>query len=601
MIAVPEPGQGLTKTLQAVVTVILPRYPDLDPGVRAAVEQDVARYVARQIGSMPSFLRIPYRLALLAFDWLAAAVLRSPVPRPARGAQRSLPGVVERRADPRHARLRAADPQLGAAGVLRSSGGRATARRATIGERAPRGARLTRGLSTMCPAETRSDTVPPRTQVLVIGSGAGGAATAATLGGARLRGRGPRRRPESSTPARSRRTRPRRSRRLYRNGGVTPILGDADHRLRRGPLRRRLDRGQQRLLAPPAAGLATIAGAPTRCSPTSRPRSWSRTSSSSSATLSVSYLNAASAAQLGGLPPRHRGDGLAVRRGAALPEANPTAAARSRPGSKQSMQRTYIPKALAAGARLVPDCKARRLLHENGRVTGVLVQHCRNARADRAFESTPTRSSSAAAPCRRAALLRRSGITRNVGDNLCIHPMIKAAALFDEEIERAPGRPADLPGEGVLAEHHHRRLGVHARVSRHAAVGQLEGEPARHARLEPHGAVLRRHARHESRHASASCPVSTTASSFATASPRPIGRTSAMGWRTSARFSSPPARRRSIPRCARSRCCARPSSAAASSSSRSRSPRWACRPCTPSAAARWARIPTSAPPIRSAR
>lgn len=70
MIAVPEPGQGLTKTLQAVVGVILPRYPDLDPGVRVAVEQDVARYVARQIGSMPSFLRVPYRLALLAFDWL---------------------------------------------------------------------------------------------------------------------------------------------------------------------------------------------------------------------------------------------------------------------------------------------------------------------------------------------------------------------------------------------------------------------------------------------------------------------------------------------------------------------------------------------------
>jgi len=70
VIAVPEPGQGLTKTLQAVVTVILPRYPDLDPGVRVAVEQDVARYVARQIGSMPSFLRIPYRLALLAFEWL---------------------------------------------------------------------------------------------------------------------------------------------------------------------------------------------------------------------------------------------------------------------------------------------------------------------------------------------------------------------------------------------------------------------------------------------------------------------------------------------------------------------------------------------------
>jgi hypothetical protein len=64
------PRSGLTQTLQAVVAAILPQYPALDPAVRAAVEQEVTRYVARQIGAMPSFLRFPYRVALLTFDWL---------------------------------------------------------------------------------------------------------------------------------------------------------------------------------------------------------------------------------------------------------------------------------------------------------------------------------------------------------------------------------------------------------------------------------------------------------------------------------------------------------------------------------------------------
>ena len=67
MIAVPEPGQGLTKTLQAVVTVILPRYPDLDPGVRVAVERDVARYVAAFVRGVQSEGVLA---TLLAFDWL---------------------------------------------------------------------------------------------------------------------------------------------------------------------------------------------------------------------------------------------------------------------------------------------------------------------------------------------------------------------------------------------------------------------------------------------------------------------------------------------------------------------------------------------------
>ena len=103
------------------------------------------------------------------------------------------------------------------------------------------------------------------------------------------------------------------------------------------------------------------------------------------------------------------------------------------PGNKQSMQRTFLPKARAAGAQLVPDCKALRLVHDSGRVSGVLVQ-----RADGAERPRRIIHADAVFVCggaiQTAALLRRSGITKNVGDNLCIHPMIKAAAVFEDDV-----------------------------------------------------------------------------------------------------------------------------------------------------------------------
>jgi len=69
------PATGLwrsqTAVLSDIVTLILPPYPPLDAATAAAVGQDVTRYVATQIQSMPGFLRLPYKLALFAFDWLA--------------------------------------------------------------------------------------------------------------------------------------------------------------------------------------------------------------------------------------------------------------------------------------------------------------------------------------------------------------------------------------------------------------------------------------------------------------------------------------------------------------------------------------------------
>ncbi len=103
------------------------------------------------------------------------------------------------------------------------------------------------------------------------------------------------------------------------------------------------------------------------------------------------------------------------------------------PGNKQSMQRTYIPRAIAAGARLLPDCKALRLLHSNGLVTGVLVERGQGSAA-RTQTLTAEHVFVCCGAVQSAALLRRSGITKNVGNNLCIHPMLKVAAAFEHEV-----------------------------------------------------------------------------------------------------------------------------------------------------------------------
>ena len=103
------------------------------------------------------------------------------------------------------------------------------------------------------------------------------------------------------------------------------------------------------------------------------------------------------------------------------------------PGNKQSMQRTFLPRALAAGARLVSSCRAVQLRHRDGWVEAVDLELLGGGERTR----TTLRADSifvCGGAVQSAALLRRSGITRNVGNNLRLHPMIKAAALFDEPI-----------------------------------------------------------------------------------------------------------------------------------------------------------------------
>ena len=66
-------GIGVDATVAQIVAAILPDFPRLDPAVRAAAQDDVSAYVARQIRSQPRIMRAPLALALLGFQLLPLA------------------------------------------------------------------------------------------------------------------------------------------------------------------------------------------------------------------------------------------------------------------------------------------------------------------------------------------------------------------------------------------------------------------------------------------------------------------------------------------------------------------------------------------------
>lgn len=273
--------------------------------------------------------------------------------------------------------------------------------------------------------------MPLRTQVLVIGSGAGGAATAATLASRGYEVVVLEEGPQLDTGALATNS-PEAIARLYRGGGVTPILGHPSIAFVEGRC---------------VGGSTEVNSAfwhrlPEDCYGRWRadvlladfsPEMMVPYFEMLERELSVSYLEAA----------RPPASSALFRRGIEEMRWQYTEVPRCQrhndgtspfaPGNKQSMQRTFIPKALAAGAQLLPDCRALRLVHEDGLARGVQVERAQDGKLDRLRIDADFVFVCCGA-VQTAALLRRSGIRRNIGDNLCIHPMLKAAAMFDEEI-----------------------------------------------------------------------------------------------------------------------------------------------------------------------
>jgi choline dehydrogenase-like flavoprotein len=106
-------------------------------------------------------------------------------------------------------------------------------------------------------------------------------------------------------------------------------------------------------------------------------------------------------------------------------------------GVKQTMARTMIPRAVADGAMVMPDCRVVKLLRSRDRVTGAL---CDRERPDGSTERV-TIDAEHVFVCGGAiqtpALLQRSGNWGQVGRGLKVHPSIKIAARFPSPLDHA--------------------------------------------------------------------------------------------------------------------------------------------------------------------
>lgn len=106
-------------------------------------------------------------------------------------------------------------------------------------------------------------------------------------------------------------------------------------------------------------------------------------------------------------------------------------------GTRQSMSRTFIPKAVNAGTRLLENTKIKHLHLKNGdglMASGVsILENGVEIKRDIYFKNVFVCAGAIQTP----ALLRRSGIKHNIGNSLRMHPMVRMPTLFNDRVFEA--------------------------------------------------------------------------------------------------------------------------------------------------------------------
>lgn len=128
-----------------------------------------------------------------------------------------------------------------------------------------------------------------------------------------------------------------------------------------------------------------------------------------------------------------------VPRTAAKARATSPASTAGTRGPGPGMSRSLIPKVAAAGARLLTGCRVERLEVQGTRIVAARVTRCHDDGSTEQIRVRADHVFICAGPTETPALLRRSGVVRNVGDSLRIHPMLKVAARFRDEMTGVPG------------------------------------------------------------------------------------------------------------------------------------------------------------------
>ena len=104
-------------------------------------------------------------------------------------------------------------------------------------------------------------------------------------------------------------------------------------------------------------------------------------------------------------------------------------------GTKQTMSRTMLPRALAAGAELIPDCRVVNLIRRGDRIVGARCQRTHPGGGVERLIVHAEHVFVCGGAVHSPALLQRSGIWRNIGNGLKMHPTVKIAARFPHPID----------------------------------------------------------------------------------------------------------------------------------------------------------------------
>lgn len=141
-------------------------------------------------------------------------------------------------------------------------------------------------------------------------------------------------------------------------------------------------------------------------------------------------------------------------------------------GVKQSMSATFVRRFLAAGGSLVPATRIVRLR----RMNGSWIAEGNRRGEDGLRRPVTFRAGTVVAACgavQTPALLRRSGISHNVGNSLRFHPMVKVVAEFDRDVNH----PDDFDPVHQVKEFEP-RFGMGCSISTPAMLGvALSGRP----------------------------------------------------------------------------------------------------------------------------
>ncbi len=150
-------------------------------------------------------------------------------------------------------------------------------------------------------------------------------------------------------------------------------------------------------------------------------------------------------------------------------------------GQRQSMTESLVPRALAAGCRLQADTRIERLVLRGQRAGHAMARRvARGARGPRLridFNDVFVCAGAIHTPL----VLRSSGIKRNIGNSLRLHPMIRVAARFDEAVNDPE---FGVPVQQVEEFKPHMTLGCSHSALPHLALWLAGEVPDKHAKLE---------------------------------------------------------------------------------------------------------------------